>query len=135
MASCTFDRVVVLCWRVTKDVSRRAARRKTTKLDQPSRSRRVVQWAIVFVASLIVADGLVGERGLLAMLQARHDYDQLAATIARQRSENERLREQIRRLNEDPAAIEEIARRELGLIKRGEKVFIIRDVGAPAVKP
>jgi cell division protein FtsB len=124
-----------MCSRVTKDVSRRNARRKTTKLAQPSRNRRVVQWAIVFVASLIIADGFVGERGLLAMLQARHEYDQLAATIARQRSENERLREQIRRLNDDPGAIEEIARRELGLIKPGEKVFIIRDVGTPPVKP
>ena len=47
----------------------------------------------------------------------------------RQRTENDRLREQIRRLSgEDPTAIEEIARRELGLIRPGERLFIIRDV-------
>ena len=45
------------------------------------------------------------------------------------RTENARLREEARRLREDPAAIEEIARRELGLIKPGEKLFIVRDVG------
>ena len=32
-----------------------------------------------------------------------------------------------------PAAIEEVARRELGLIKPGEKVFIIKDL--PPAKP
>jgi cell division protein FtsB len=83
---------------------------------------------LIFVSSIIVVNGLVGDRGLLAMLRARHDGDLLAATIARQRAENARLREEARRLREDPSAIEEVARRELGLIKPGEKVFIIKDV-------
>ena len=86
--------------------------------------------ALLF-AAVVVADGLVGERGLVAMLRARRQYDELAASIARQRAENERLREQVRRLREDPSAIEEIARRELGLIKPGEKVFIIKDLPPP----
>jgi len=88
---------------------------------------------LVFVASVILVDALVGERGLLAAMRARHEYDQLAATIGRERAENARLREEARRLKEDPSAIEEIARRELGLIKPGEKVFIVKDV--PAAKP
>jgi cell division protein FtsB len=33
-----------------------------------------------------------------------------------------------RRLRDDPAAIEEQARRELGLIKPGEVLFIIKDI-------
>lgn len=82
----------------------------------------------MFVAALIVVDGLVGERGLLAMLRARHEYDELAGSIARQRAENARLRDQARRLADDPSAIEEIARRDLGLIKPGEKLFIVKDV-------
>jgi cell division protein FtsB len=90
-----------------------------------------VQLLVMFVAVAFVADGLVGERGLLAMLRARQKHDELAATIARVRAENARLREEARRLREDPAAIEEIARRELGLIRPGEKVFIVKDI-APA---
>jgi cell division protein FtsB len=85
----------------------------------------------LFVAAVVIVDALVGDRGLLAMLRARHGYDQLAATIARQRAENARLREEVRRLREDPGAIEEIARRDLGLIRPGEKVFIVKDVPAP----
>ena len=86
---------------------------------------------LLFVAAVVIVDALVGDRGLLAMMRARHQYDQLAATIARQHAENARLREEVRRLREDPSAIEEIARRDLGLIRPGEKVFIVKDLPAP----
>lgn len=75
----------------------------------------------------MIVDAVVGDRGLLAMLRARRQYDELAATIARQRADNARLREEARRLREDPDAIEEVARRDLGLIRPGEKVFIVKD--------
>ena len=114
--------------RVLKDQPKAPARRKTTTSPQPGRSRTIAYWLLVFAASVIVLDGFFGERGLVAMLRARHEYDELAASIARQRAENVRLRDEARRLRDDPAAIEEIARRELGLIKPGEKVFIVRDV-------
>jgi cell division protein FtsB len=109
-------------------------RRRTTKVKPPTpRNRRLVHLLLLFVASVIVVDGLVGERGLLAMLRARHEGDQLSAAIAHQRAENARLRDEARRLREDPTAIEEIARRELGLIRPGERVFIVKDI--PPAKP
>jgi len=108
--------------------ARTTPKRRTPVEKRPTRSRRIVQLLVLFIASIIIVDGLVGERGLLAMLRARHEYDELAASISRQRAENARLREQARRLREDPSAIEEIARRELGLIKPGERVFILKDV-------
>jgi cell division protein FtsB len=108
-------------------------KRRAPKTKPSGRARRIVHWLLIFVASAIVVDGLVGERGLLAILRARQEYDQLAATIANQRAENARLREEARRLKDDPSAIEEVARRELGLIKPGERVFIIKDV--PPAKP
>jgi cell division protein FtsB len=92
-----------------------------------------VHLVVIFIASVIVADGLVGERGLLAMMRARQEYEGLVATLQNLRGENARLRDEARRLREDPAAIEEVARRELGLIRAGETVFIIRDV--PPTKP
>ena len=119
---------------MAKDKSRPAPKRPTADPKRLGRSRRLLRLLLLFVAALIVVDGLVGERGLLAMLRARHEYDELAATIARQRAENARLRDEARRLREDPAAIEEIARRELGLMKPGEKVFIVKDVGPPAAR-
>ena len=112
---------------VAKDALKPTTRRRSTTPPRAGRRRRIIQLLLLFVASVIVIDGLVGDRGLLAMMRARHEYDTAAATVGRQRAENVRLREEARRLREDPAAIEEIARRELGLIRPGEKVFIIKD--------
>ena len=118
------------------DEGRSTAPRKTKKLKHPGRHRRVVHVLLVFVASVIVINSLVGDRGLLAMLRARQEYTELTATISRERASNAHLREEARRLREDPRAVEEIARRELGLIKPGEKVFILKDVPpASAPKP
>jgi cell division protein FtsB len=101
-----------------------------------ARTRRALQLVLVFFASIVMVDALVGDRGLLAMLRVRHQHRELASSVARQRAENARLSEEVRRLKEDPATIEEIARRELGLIRPGEKLFIIRDLQpSAAAKP
>ena len=100
----------------------------------PRRRRRAVQYALVLVGCVLVVDALVGEKGLLAMIQARREYRVLEQSLADARAENARLREQARRLREDPDAIEEIARRELGLIKPGERLFILKDIG-PGDRP
>jgi cell division protein FtsB len=114
---------------VSKDVNETI--RRVAATGQPVRSRRIIHVLLLFIASVIVADGFVGERGLLAMLRARQEYEALATTITRLRIDNARLRDEARRLREEPAAIEEVARRELGLIRPGERVFIIKDVPRP----
>jgi cell division protein FtsB len=93
------------------------------------RGRRVLQCLLIFVSCVLVVDALVGEKGVLAMMKARDQYRMLEQSRMRVRAENARLRLEASRLREDPAAIEDIARRELGLIKPGEKLLIIRDVG------
>lgn len=93
-----------------------------------SRGRRLFRHALVFFTFVIVVDAVAGEKGLLALLQARREYAALERSLDRARSENADLREMARRLREDPNAIEEQARRELGLIKPGEVLFIIKDV-------
>jgi cell division protein FtsB len=108
------------------------SRRALAPTRRPGRTRRIVRVLILFVSAIIVVDAIAGDQGLLAMLRARRQSAELAAAIERQRAENERLREDVRRLTEDPAAIEEVARRELGLIRPGEKVFIIKDLTNPS---
>jgi len=87
---------------------------------------------LLLFAAIVMVDALVGDQGLLATIRARKQHDELTANIERQRAENARLREEVRRLTEDSGAIEEIARRELGLIRRGEKVVIVKDLPPPA---
>lgn len=73
-------------------------------------------------------DALVGEKGLLETFKKRQEFRALEQSITRARVENEQLRQEAWRLRHDPKAIEDLARRELGLIKPGEHLFIIRDV-------
>jgi cell division protein FtsB len=113
----------------TRPASRRRAR---SEPKQSTRTRRAIHLLLLFVASAIVVDALAGDRGLIAILRARHEYDELSTSVSRLRAENARLRETARRLRDDPAAIEEIARRELGLIRPGERVFIVKDVPPPS---
>jgi cell division protein FtsB len=93
-----------------------------------SRGRRLVRHALVFITLIIIVDAIAGEKGLLALLEARRDYSALERSLVRARTENAELREMARRLREEPRAIEEQARRELGLIKPGEMLFIVKDI-------
>lgn len=98
--------------------------------------RRTARYLLVFVTCVLVANAIVGERGVVAILRANREFAELSARIERLREENAALRETVRRLTEEPRVIEEVARQELGLIRPGEKLFIFADVPAdPSVTP
>ena len=105
-----------------------------SKTTAPRRGRRTLRYVLVFIGVVVVVDALVGEKGLLAMRKARQDYRALESSLSAAQAENARLREEARRLREDPRAVEDLARRELGLIKPGEKLFIVRDVPPAGTK-
>ena len=98
----------------------------TAPARQPLRRKRL-HLLLVFVTMVLVIDALVGEKGLLETVRARKQHQQLTASIERLRAENATLREEARRLREDPSAIESLARQELGLIRPGEMLFIVKD--------
>jgi cell division protein FtsB len=91
-------------------------------------TRKTVHFLLVFATIVLVVDSLVGEKGLLETLKVRRQHRELQASVEMLRQDNAHLREMVRRLNEDPAEIESVAREELGLIKPGEILFIVRDV-------
>ena len=106
-------------------------RRRPKPVPQPALWRtQALNAALGFVTFVLVVDALFGNRGLLETMRARRQYAEVAADLARRRHENERLRDEIRRLREDPSAIEEVARQQLGLIRNGEVLFIIKDQGS-----
>ena len=92
------------------------------------RGKQIARWGVVFFAVAVIVDAVVGDRGLLAMLRARETYEAATTALDQQRTENVRLREEVKRLQDDPAAIEELARGELGLMRPGEKLFIVKDL-------
>jgi cell division protein FtsB len=106
----------------------RATKRAGASGAGSGRRRRLVQLALVFVGCVLLFDALVGEKGLVDLMRANRAHQSLQHALHTARRDNETLREEIQRLRDDPAAIEDIARRELGLIKPGEKLFMVRDV-------
>ena len=106
--------------------ARRKARAATPAVPQAKR-RRTLQMLLVFVTLVLVINALVGERGLMETLRAGRQHQELVGSIERLRVENARLRDEARRLRTDPATIEALARQELGLIKPGEMLFIIKE--------
>jgi cell division protein FtsB len=107
-------------------------RRKTPEVAASPLGSRVLNYVLVFVTVVLVVDALVGDKGLLDTLRARRQHQALETALAQKRHENTRLRDDIRRLKEDPGAIEALAREELGLMREGEVVFVVRDSQSPA---
>ena len=84
-------------------------------------------YALFAFAFVMMVNALVGENGYLATLQARSEQARLADAVARIRIKNQEMKEDIQRLRTDPNALEEAARRELNMIKKGETVVIVKD--------
>jgi cell division protein FtsB len=93
--------------------------------------RRLLNYILALVTVVLVVDALVGDKGLIETMRARRQYVDVAASLAALRQQNAQLRDDIRRLKEDPATIESIAREELGLMRPGEVLFVVKDADKP----
>ncbi len=105
----------------------RVRRRPHVGAEAREQRRRVVGYVLLAGAAVLMVNALVGENGYLAGLRAQRDYNAVMSDLIRIRVENQQLREHARRLKDDPSAIENSARRELGLIRPGETLVILRD--------
>jgi len=92
---------------------------------------RVVRGIAGAIIVLSLVDGLFGQGGLIENWRLEAAIEQEQAALDALGQDNEALREEARRLKEDPEAVEDLARRDLGLLKDGELVVILRDVPAP----
>ncbi len=91
--------------------------------------RRENPWlrrSLIFVTCVLLANALFGDRGLARTLRAGREYRQAREALRQIRQDNAAMREQQRRLREDPRTIEAVARQELGLIRPGEILVIVK---------
>ena len=93
----------------------------------PSRWRRFLHLSLVVASGVLLTNGLIGDRGLLDTLDAHNEHATLQLEIDQLRNQNQDLSVSAHRLREDASAIEEIARRDLGLIRPGELLFLLPD--------
>jgi cell division protein FtsB len=84
--------------------------------------RRAV-YALAVLIVLLAAYSIVGERGALHLWRLRAEKFGLDEKNFRLQKENEALRQRVARLRHDDSYLEQIAREELNLVRRGEIIY------------
>ena len=82
-------------------------------------------WTMLLAAALalLFLQDIFGTHGLIAMRRSQKEAKQVQEEISQLDEENRKLEEKVQRLKSDPAAIERIAREEMGLARPGEYIF------------
>ena len=86
------------------------------------RKRRIL---ILILISLLILGSLTffGEKGIFNLLRLRKEVVRIKEKNLRLEGENQKLKEEVKRLQSDKRYIEEIARKELGMVKEGEIIY------------
>jgi cell division protein FtsB len=98
----------------------------TPKLPPRRRGHAWTGRVLCFAACVLAVNALIGERGLSETLRARRDFNAAVAELSRLQYENATLAATIRRLQQDAPTIEDVARADLGLIRPGEILVVVK---------
>jgi len=91
--------------------------------------RKAATLASIIALVALLVGALFGDRGLLHLIDQRHRAEALAREVEELDTENAHLANEIKALRSDPRAIKRLAREELGFVRAGETVFLVRDAG------
>ncbi len=111
------------------------ARKRASAVEQRERRRQAITWGLSIVLGALLVNAVVGDGGYLATVRESREEAELAAEVTALRLENQHLLAQGKRLQDDASAIEEAARRDLGMVKSGETLIVIRDAVTAAPPP
>jgi cell division protein FtsB len=81
---------------------------------------------LLFTLILFLILGLLtffGDKGILHLLRLQNDLARVKEMNHKMEEENRKLEEEVRRLQHEKRYIEEIARKELGMVKEGEIIY------------
>lgn len=78
---------------------------------------------ILLIVSVMIFFAVFGDKGLLQVYRLKRELKEIERVNRELQQENERLRAEINNLRTNKKYIEELARRELGLVKKGEIVY------------
>jgi len=100
-----------------------SSRRAGTAKGTPRRRRRLAAAAglLAFVAVLVYVF-VFSRHGYLRRRELERENERLTGEVSELRRENEKLKRDLKNLD-DPAAVEKLAREELGLVKNGETIY------------
>ena len=78
--------------------------------------------ALLVILWIVFAPG----RGMLALHRAQKEVEKLQAENLRMAEENRLLQQEVKRLQSDPAYLEDKARKEYGLLKENELLYLFK---------
>ena len=97
-------------------------------MEMPSGGRRnLFSLALLVVIGLMFVYAVLGNRGVLRILQTQKQKAQLEQQLSELQQEHEQLRIEIERLKHDKAYLEQLARTKLGMVRDGETIYHISD--------
>jgi len=85
--------------------------------------RRNTTWFLVAGFVFLFLQDVFGAHGLVAMRRSQMEAAAVQKEIQQLNDENQKLQNRVQSLRTDPAAIERIAREEMGLARPGEYIF------------
>ena len=87
---------------------------------------RVLSVVLLFASVTVTASALVGEHGIPHLVGLRAEREELGRTAFALLEENAHRRDELTHLKKDDLYLEQLARRQLGLVKPGEIVYRFR---------
>ena len=102
-------------------------RRRVRATNDRQRRKKIWTYGLLLLSAGLMVNALIGEKGYLANLQAKQEFQDVSESLRQLKAENARLKEEARRMQTDPRALEDSARSQLGLIKPGETLITLRD--------
>jgi cell division protein FtsB len=94
------------------------------------RGRHLLAGAVLAVALYYAGWG--GEYSAWDLLRLRRDRHDAEASLARTRHDVDSLKAEAKRLQDDPATIERVARERFGMVRAGETLYRFVPVDSPA---
>lgn len=89
--------------------------------------RNLLSICLAIVILLMCAYAVFGDRGVMRIIQAREQQQQLEQKLVELQEQQQQLREEIERLHKDKSYWELLARTRLGMVREGELVYHIPD--------
>ncbi len=98
----------------------------TGKEPAPPVKKMFPPWLILIVL-VMLGFALLGDRGVLRALQTYNHKQELEKQMYELQAEQQQLREEIQLLRKDRDYWEQLARKELGMVREGELIYQFSD--------
>jgi len=86
-------------------------------------SKKRIVILVLFLFLILGFFTFFGDKGIIHLLRLQKEWVRIKETNVKVEEENRKLREEVKRLQYEKRYIEEIARKELGMVKEGEVIY------------